>query len=248
MGQIGLIIMKKINKKMKAIIYSNHKIIGTSELSVIDESMGVIAGKFTPTGNYTEIRNTIWEFHESNSKNKFDKLEELRLNAKLENNVFLFPIGGFLITDIKELQSEDIEFEAPGNFRHVIEDNFINNPPKERIFEPWELISIDQKIAYEDELSKEISDNKRNRIFKLFNRKKHRLYDYEFCAIAKSNSDDVLFAINKQGASKFDYVVIHLTWKGKLEEDDKYPVSEFFETFDHFLNYRMYPDKTEWEL
>jgi len=141
---------------MKSKIYSNKKLIGTSELQVTDESMGVVSGKFIPNENYEEVRRTIWKFHNSNSESKFDELNRLRINCQLENEVFLYPMGGFLITDLEELLNEDLEFEAVGNYRHIIEDNFLANPPKERIFEPWGYITIEQKISYEDELFKEI--------------------------------------------------------------------------------------------
>jgi hypothetical protein len=118
---------------MKSKIYSNKKLIGTSELQITDESMGVVSGKFIPNENYEEIRKTIWKFHDSNSNNIFEELERLRINCQLENEIFLYPIGGFLITDLEDLPNEDLEFEAAGNYRHIIEGNFLANPAKERI-------------------------------------------------------------------------------------------------------------------
>lgn len=233
---------------MKAKIYSNQKLIGASELQISNESMGVVSGKFVPNENYNEIRRTIWNFHNSNSDRKYDELNKLRINCQLENEIFLYPVGGFLITDIEELPNEDLAFEAVGNYRHVIEDNFLVNPPKERIFEPWQCITIEQKISYEDELFKEIGKTTKKGILNFLKPKKHKLSEYVFNAMAKlCSNDDVLFSMNKKGESKFDYAVIHLTWKGKLEENDNYPRAEFFEDFDHFLNYRLYPDKRDWE-
>lgn len=210
--------------------------------------MGVVTGKLLPNHNYDEIQKTIWGFHTSNSNSRFEDLSKLRINCQLENKVFLYPMGGFLIIDLEELPNEDPEFEAAGIFRHVIEDNFLVNPPKERIFAPWELISIEQKIAFEDELLNEIGNKIPKGAFNFFSSKKHRLSDYEFHAMAKScSNDDVLFAVNKEGKNTYDYAVIHLTWKGKLEEKDDYPRAEFFEDFDHFLHDRLYPDKHAWE-
>lgn len=177
-----------------------------------------------------------------------EELNKLRINCQLENEVFLYPIGGFLITDLKELPDEDLEFEAAGNYRHIIEDYFLPNPPKERVFEPWGFITIEQKISYEDELFKEIGKGKTKRLLNFLNSEKHKLSEYEFNAMAKSfANDDILFTVNKKGENKFDYVIIHLTWKGELEGNNDYPRAEFFEGFDHFLNYRLYPDKRDWE-
>ena len=227
---------------MKAKIFSNKKLIGNSDLYISDESMGVVSGKFIPNDNYDLIRKEIWDFHNSDARNKCDDLDKLRLNAQLANNVFLYPLGGFLITDFEELSKEELEFEAAGNYRHVIEDNFLASPPKERIFEPWEYISIEQKIAFEDQLKKEIGKERGVSSFK-----KHKLCDYEFNAMATMVSNDVvLFSINKEGENKYEYAVVHLIWTGSIA-DDKYPRIEFFKDFDHFLYDRLYPDKADWE-
>ena len=232
---------------MKAIIYSNKQWIGTADLHITDESMGVVAGKFIPNENYEAIRKTIWDFHNSNANSRFKELHNLRINCQLENGFFLSPIGGFLITDFEELPNEDLEFEAVGNYLHIIEDNFSSNPPKERIVEPWEYITIEQKIAYEEELFKEIGKTDKKGILNFLKPKKHKLHEFEFSAMAKLGyNDDVLFTVNKKGKNEFDYAVIHLTWKGKLEENDAYPSTVFFESFDHFLNYGLNPDQSDW--
>ncbi|MFK7983107.1 MAG: hypothetical protein AB8G86_24220 [Saprospiraceae bacterium] len=232
---------------MKAEIYSNRKMIGTSELQVTDEYMGVISGEFIPNDNYNKIRRIIWDFHNLTSDGSYKQLEGLRLNVRLANGYFLFPIGGFLITDIEEIPNEKKELEVAGICRHLIEDNFLTTPPKERILEPWEFISIDQKIEFEDELSKEIGRDLNSGIFNILKRK-HSLCEFQFSATAKScRNDDVLFAIHKKGKNDFEYTVIHLTWKGELEKNGIYPKTEFHKTFDDFLNNRMYPDKKEWD-
>ncbi len=233
---------------MKAEIYSNTELIGIVELQLTDESMGVVSGKFNPSNHYHQIRKVIWDFHHKQSEANYIAIERLRLNAKLANGYFLFPLGGFLISDIMELPDEEIEFEAAGVFRHIIKDNFISNPPKERIFEPWEFLSIGQKIAFEDELKKEIGKGLDNATQDSNEHIRHKLGELEFCVIATScRNDDVLFAINKKGKNEYDYAVIHLTWKGQLERNEDYPRTQFYEDFDHFLYYKLYPDKSDWE-
>lgn len=212
---------------MKANIYAHQQIIGIAELQITDESMGVVAGNFLPTEHYDNIKKVIWEFHDLDSKTGYNDLNNLRLNAQLENELFLFPLGGFLINDIEALPNEIKTFEAVGIYRHIIEDCFLTNLSTISLPENWELISIEQKIAFEDELAKEIG----------IYTKKHKLNDFDFCAIATSSiNDDVLFAIHKQGGSKFNYAVIHLTWRQKFEDNDNFTMTEFFEDFNHFLN------------
>ncbi len=222
-------------------------LIGTSELKITDEHMGVVSGKFIPNENYGKVRKAIWDFHRSNSKDKFQKIHNLRINCQLENEVFLSPLGGFLITDFKGLSEDELHFEAPGNYRHVIENFFLSNPPINRISKPWEYITIEQKIDYENELFKEIGKVKPKGILAFLKTKKHKLSEYKFDAIAKSShNDDVLFSLNKTDENKFDYAVIHLTWKGKLESNDNYPRVEFYDSFNHFLNSRLLQDKRDW--
>ena len=223
---------------MKAYIYSHEKLIGTSELQITDESMGVVAGKFNPNENYDLVRKLIWKLSNSTWKTHFQFLKQLRLNAQLENGFFLSPIGGLLITDIEGLSKNELEFEAAGNNRHVLEDYFLSRPPKIWMKDPWEAISIEQKLAFEEELDKEIGKAKGNGFFN-FLKTKHELKGYKYRAIAKlGTSDDVLFSVSGGIENKFDYVVIHLTWSGKLERKG-FPRTEFYETFNQFVNYRL---------
>lgn len=232
---------------MKAKIYSKKKIIGTTELQISDESMGCVSGKFVPNKNYEEVRKTIWGFYNSISDNKYEALSELRLNVQLENGVFLFSIGGFLIVDLEEFPNEEIEFESAGNYRHIIEDNFLSIPPKERIFEPWELISIAQKIDLEDKLLKVIEDYSDYEILNFRENCKYKLSEFEYSAFAQK-FNEVLFAIHKKGEHNVEYVVIDLAFEGNIENDNSFRKIDLFEDFDHFLYYRLYPDKNEWEF
>ena len=233
---------------MKSNIYSNKILIGTSDLQITDESMGVVSGIFIPNENYNSIKENVWRFHSSKSNDNYSILERLRLNTQLENGLFLNPMGGFLITDIEELPNEEIEFEIVGNFRHILEDNFITQTAKEQIFEPWEYISIEQKVAFENEINKEIGRTKKKSWIRLFSNPKNKLNDYDFKAIAHScTNDDVLFSITNKNTNRFDYAVVHLTWTSKQEHNDSFPRVEFFKSFAHFSNCRLYPDKADWE-
>ena len=108
---------------------------------------------------------------------------------------------------------------------------------RDLIIEPWELLTIEQKIDLENELRKEIG------IKGISN---HPLAKFEYSAIAKDRqSDDVLFFLNEHDGKA--HIVIHLTWSMDLEINNAYPHAEFYEDFYHFQYYRMYPDRNEWE-
>jgi hypothetical protein len=62
-------------------------------------------------------------------------------------------MGGIMIYDFVELQEEKAEIDIAGVFRHVLEDYFKTEPPRIFAEEPWEDITIDQKIAFENELN-----------------------------------------------------------------------------------------------
>ena len=223
---------------MKADIYSNNNLIGTAELELIDENRGVVSGIFTPMDNYREIRKTIWAFHNPKSTVSNADLNKLRLNARLENGWFLFPLGGFLITDFEELSNKEITFEAAGVYPHVVEDYFQAIPPKNSRIDPWEFITIEQKIAFEEELKKEIGVGAKRSFFQIGKQRKHKLSEFKFSAQAISNrSDDVVFAVNGKEDSPYKYAIIHLTWKGKLEKNDLFPAATFFENFEELLKY-----------
>lgn len=234
--------------KMKAVIFSNKDQIGTCVLEVSDNSMGVLSGIFIPNEYYESIRQHMWTFNNSNRRD-FEFYNKLRLNVQLENGYFLFPTGGISILDIEELKDEPIQLDVSGVFRHVIEDYFENTISELPLQQPWEFISIEQKIAFEDELKKEVGLENRKEFFGfLRNRQEgHYFKDVEVSALAHTGMNDaVLFAMYRP-QSEFDFVVVHLTWKGKLESDPKWPRAEYYKSFDDFKHKRMFPDKLEWE-
>jgi hypothetical protein len=227
-------------------IYSHEELIGTTELKVGDESMGCVYGDIIPTDAYYKtIQKNVWEFWATN-KPDYKKWYSLRLNVQLENGYFLFPAGGYTISDLQELPNEPKRIDIAGLDRHVMEDFFLQETPRPFLEEPWYQIDIKQKIGLEDELSEEIGLTEKS-LFGFFkNSSKHFLAEYEFSALATYRcNDDVLFAVRKNGFDK-NFAVIHLTWKGKKEVDN-FPATDFFTDFDEFKLARMYPDKAEWE-
>jgi hypothetical protein len=80
----------------------------------------------------------------------------LNINVQLENGYFLYSIGGYTFDDAEELPDETKRIDIAGLFRHVIEDFFQAVPPRPFVEEPWETITIEQKLLFETELQKEI--------------------------------------------------------------------------------------------
>ena len=240
---------------MKSTIYSNNLNIGIADLIVTDSSMGVLGGRFSPNENYNQIRPVIWKFMDApNGQKDFNSLKKLRINVQLENEYFVFALGAVTIWDHPECKDDPIEIDVAGVYRHVIDDFFLNQSPDSVLQEPWEFISIDQKLAFEDELSKEIGEKAvEKKRFWSFHRKKssnnHPLVDYNFSAVAKSGrSDDVLFAIDvplKDNQSTF--AVVHLTWKGSQEHSPQWPRTEYFGDFAEFKEKRMGPENADWD-
>ena len=231
---------------MKAKIFSHRQLIGTTVLQVGDESMGGIFGEFTPTEIYFDkIQNYVWEFWQTN-KPDYQKWYSLRLNVQLENGVFLFPQGGYTIEDIKELPNEPKRIDIAGVDNKILQDFLQTNPPRPFVEEPWNELQIEQKIAFEDELKKELGIDEKSFLDIFRKPEKHILFDSEFSAFCHDQrNDDVLFEIRKP---KFDkqFALVHLTWTSKKEKEG-YPNTTFYRDFDEFKYSRMYADKAEWE-
>lgn len=232
---------------MTANIYSNNLLIGHSDLKVGDENMGCVFGEFIPTDYYYKyIQQSVWEFGSTN-KPDYNKWHALNFNVQLENGYFLCPLGGYTFEDVKEYPNESKRIDIAGLHRHVIEDFFLENPARPFVEEPWETILIDQKIVFEKELKREIKKNS-NLFFGLIKSGGHVLDGYECYALCKSGqADDILFTVHKKDDSKNHFALVHLTFSGTIEEDPKWPRTQFFESFDEFKHDRMYPDKVDWE-
>ncbi len=231
---------------MKAKVFSHRQLIGTTELQVGDESIGGVYGNFVPTKYYFDnIQKSVWGFGQTN-KPDYKKWHSLRLNVQLENGLFLFPQGGYTIDDIIELPNEPKRIDLVGVDSKVLQDFLQTNPTRPFVEEPWNVLQIEQKIAFEDELSKELGINDKSFFDFLGKPEKHVLFDSEFSAFCyNQRNDDVLFEFKKQGLEK-QFALVHLTWTSKKEKKG-YPSTTFFSDFDDFKYSKMYADKAEWE-
>lgn len=229
---------------MKAIIFSNLDIIGTTDLEVGDFSMGGVFGTFYPNENYyNKVQKHTWNFNSSNIN--FEQWNSLKFNIQLENGMFLLP-HAITFDDVEELKDEPKRVDLAGVDTKIIEDFIISNPQRTFVVEPWKPITIDQKLSYETELKKEtfMLSSSWN-IFKS-KKQKHILSDVDISAFCKdSTADNILFEIRSKSFDK-KFALVHLTWSGKLE-GEKFPITKLFSDYDEFKNLRMYPDKIEWE-
>ncbi|WOI23606.1 hypothetical protein [Nonlabens ulvanivorans] len=229
---------------MKAKIFSHKQLIGTTEIQG-HAGMGVLYGEFIPTEFYFDnIQKSVWEFWETN-KPDYEKWHSLRFNAQLENGVFLYPEGGYTIDDLEEFPNEPKRIDIAGVAWEVINDFFLTQPTRPFVEEPWNELQIEQKIAFEDELHKEIGTKGHN-FFDIFNkRKKHQLSGAEISAFCHDQrNDDVLFEIKNANLDK-RFALVHLTWTGKKEKEG-YPITTFYKDYDEFKYSKMYPNKVEW--
>jgi len=234
---------------LEAKIFSNTILIGTAQLYITDESMGIISGEFLPAENYYSfVQKAVWE-HFFSAKPCYDQWLSLNINAQLSNGYFLYAAGGYDFEDSPDFPDESFYINIAGVDRHVLEDFFLEPEPRPFVVEPWESIDIGQKFAFEDELRKEIGLQSSNNSFLSFvkpSKNEHILTDFEFSALChRGGNDDVLFKIIKRGFDK-SFAIVHLTWVDR-DENSNYPKVSFYSDFDDFKYSRMYPDKAEWE-
>lgn len=231
---------------MQSKIYAHNHHIGTANLQVGDETMGGLFGEFIPTEYYfDQIQQSVWAISQA-KKTDTNTWHALRLNVQLENGMFLFPEGGITIDDLQELPDAPIRIDIAGVDHSLIRDYILENPPRPFVEAPWEALTIEQKIGFEDELRKELGATQTSLFRFMTNPPKHFLLDAEVSAFCRDQrNDDVLFAIKK---ADFDqhFALIHLTWTGKQEKDG-YPHTAYFTDYDEFKHIVMYPDKAEWE-
>lgn len=230
---------------MKATIFSDLEIIGITDLKVGDYSMGGLFGEFVATDiYYKKIQKYVWDSSKPNIGMAL--LHSLKLNIQLENGMFLFPKGGYTFDDLPELPNEPKQISLAGVDCKLIDDYMLTQPPRPFVEEPWEVIGIEQKIAFENELTKEL--NRKQNFLSILKRykRKHVLQEASFSAFCRDRQNDgVLFEIDsKHSNSRF--ALVHLTWAGKSEKDG-FPVAVLYADYDAFKLTRMYPDKAEWE-
>ena len=231
---------------MNAKIFSHRQLIGTTDLKVGDETMGCVFGDFSPTESYYDkIQKSVWEFWQTN-KPDYTKWYSLRLNVQLENGLFLCPCGGYTIDDVQELPDEPKRIHIVGIDYCIIEDFLLTSSPKIFVEEPWAALEIGQKIAFEDELKKELGLSDKSFSDFLSKPTRHILFDADFSAFCHDQrNDDVLFEINKPNLDK-RFALVHLTWTGKKEKDG-FPSTILYSNFDDFKYSRMYANKGKWE-
>ncbi|RFS19254.1 hypothetical protein DVR12_23760 [Chitinophaga silvatica] len=205
---------------MKATLYSHTRPLGTIDMKIIDESMGVVGGILTPNKDYFSLQ-PIFRRCLGTQNNE---IENLKLNIQLENGCFLQPLGGFSILDLRETPNV-ISVEIPGsNYFNI----FGKGEPTTFVEEPWAPLTIDAKLEFEKELNKEIN---------LFREKKqfsnHPFAQNQFYAMARHTPDDdaLFYAVSN---TECQFAVIHLTWTGTPEKDPTFPTSQFYKSFDDF--------------
>jgi len=222
---------------MKASVYTHTTLIGHTDLKPGDVSMGGLYGEFLPNEHYfTKVQPAVWRFWAA-GKPDYKEWSELRLNVQLENGCFLFPLGGYTIDDAPEFPDESLRIDAAGVYRFIIEDFFEVEPALPFLQSPWESLTIEQKIAFEDELVRELANNK-----------DHVLAGYTYEAVAKDcRSDDVLFVLWRRGNAENQFARVHLTWRVSGETDPRWPSVRFFEDFEAFKTLQMLPDAADYE-
>ncbi|TDN38044.1 hypothetical protein E4631_19295 [Hymenobacter sp. UV11] len=228
---------------MQAAIYADTILIGHADLLLGDRSMGHIYGELLPTSAYYEtVQRTVQDFCISTSLTA-SKWQSLRLNAQLANGYFLLPRGGYTIDDSPEFSSAPKRIDIAGIAADILSDFISSEPPRPFVEEPWEALTIEQKLALELELRQELGN-----VPATVQPHAHPLTNCRFSALCRFGpSDDVLFQLDCPTDSRKSFAIVHLMWSGKKESSPRFPSTTFYESFDEFKFYRMYPDKAVWE-
>ena len=96
---------------------------------------------------------------------------------------------------------------------------------------PWEATTPTLATAAEQQLRRELPGG-------------HRLVGVRAATVAhRCDCDDVLFRV---GSPPYRYAVVHLTYTTNITSD--YPSTELFDSFDDFIQRRLQPDITDYNL
>lgn len=139
---------------MKGYVYSHKVLIGTTIFKQSFGAMGHIWGEFEPAEEYQLVKKQVQEFCDAPKKDY--KRYSFRFNIQLENGYFLLPVGGIEILDSAMFPNEPISIHVAGVHSHVYHDYFENNKPF--VTDPWQQVTIEEKIDLEDEVTREIGE------------------------------------------------------------------------------------------
>lgn len=245
-GFDGNTISKKAEDYTATVIYSYDKIIGSAKLEAGDLSMGGLHGDFNPNQTYlAQIQQHAWEFLNTNGQN-LKEWQALRLNIQLENGLFLFPRAGITIEDSEELPEEPKKIHLAGVDTKIIEDFIIENPTRAFVEYPWEAISIEKKLAFEDMLYKEIDSSGSIVDYLRSHSTNTILKGATVSAICINvNSSQVLFEIQSK---KIDQRFALIAFKQSDRDGTRLLKGiKLFNDFDEFKDLKMYRDRNEWE-
>jgi hypothetical protein len=97
---------------------------------------------------------------------------------------------------------------------------------------PWQAISLRGRVAYEYELSLEVTPG-------------HPLEGVHATALGRRCiGDDVLFRLHNHSA---EYAVVHLTYSGRSEIGPQWPAVVLYANLDHWIMRGMLIDAADWE-
>jgi hypothetical protein len=200
---------------MKAFIYSNKLLIGTTDFRNQFGSMGHIWGNFYPNEDYETIRPQVQAFLLSDNRNLNDWLA-LRFNVQLENGHFIFPVGGYDLSDFPDFPDERMEIHLAGVDFHIYFDYFENE--KTFLYDPWSRITIEEKNDIEESTHVKICFN-----------------ETSFSALARNEvNNSVLFSINGRDSNSFAVI--------DFDIDNKICSTNYFLDFADFIERRMVQD------
>jgi hypothetical protein len=101
------------------------------------------------------------------------------------------------------------------------------------ILRPWEELSNERAALIEIQLQRELP-------------LEHALYGVEVKALVASGArDDVLFELS---GHQFPLAHVHLTWSRHQLKDPRYPKTQFFASWQDWVQAKLIPDHDEYNL